>query len=78
MNLDYLYPLQKKDASRAGAVLADIFQHDPVLQALFRDASPHLDKLAGRLRRGHRLVARLVGRQSITKRLIHTCFGEIS
>ena len=78
MKMEVLLPLQKKDASHAGTVLANIFQHDPVWQVLFRDASPHLDKLAGRLRRGPRLVVRLVCRQSITKRLIHTYFGEIS
>ena len=40
MNLESLYPLQKKDASRAATVLADAFQPDPVWQVLFRDVAP--------------------------------------
>lgn len=40
MNRGDSYQLQKKDASRAGAVLADAFQHDPVWQVLFRDGPP--------------------------------------
>jgi ribosomal protein S18 acetylase RimI-like enzyme len=35
-----LYRLQKKDISRAAAVLADAFQHDPVWNAILGDATP--------------------------------------
>lgn len=40
MKLDDLYPLQKKDASRAGEVLVSAFERDPVWQMLFQDATP--------------------------------------
>jgi len=38
--LDILYRLQKKDASRAGAVLTAAFQHDPVWNAVFDGVAP--------------------------------------
>lgn len=38
--LDDLYQVQKKETPRAGEVLASAFEHDPVWQALFQDATP--------------------------------------
>ena len=38
--LDNLYRLQKKDIHRAAVMLADAFQHDPVWNAVFCDATP--------------------------------------
>ncbi len=38
--LDGLYRLQKKDAQRAGAVLTDAFQHDPVWNVIFDGVNP--------------------------------------
>jgi ribosomal protein S18 acetylase RimI-like enzyme len=38
--LDNLYRLQKKDARRAGAVLTEAFQHDPVWNAVFDGVAP--------------------------------------
>ena len=38
--LDDLYQVQKKDAPRAGEVLASAFERDPVWQVLFQDATP--------------------------------------
>ena len=37
--LDNLYRLQKKDIHRAAVMLADAFQHDPVWNAVFGDAT---------------------------------------
>jgi ribosomal protein S18 acetylase RimI-like enzyme len=37
--LGNLYPLQKKDTHRAAVMLADAFQHDPVWNAVFGDAT---------------------------------------
>ncbi len=37
--LDNLYRLQKKDTHRAAVMLADAFQHDPVWNAVFGDAT---------------------------------------
>ncbi|MBN1815295.1 MAG: GNAT family N-acetyltransferase [Anaerolineae bacterium] len=37
--LDNLYRLQKKDVPQAAIVLADAFQHDPVWNAVFGDAT---------------------------------------
>lgn len=38
--LDDLYRLQKKDVRRAGAMLTDAFQHDPVWNAVFDGVAP--------------------------------------
>lgn len=38
--LDNLYRVQKKDIHRAAIVLTDAFQHDPVWNAVFDDATP--------------------------------------
>jgi ribosomal protein S18 acetylase RimI-like enzyme len=38
--LDDLYRVQKKDVRRAGEVLTDAFQHDPVWNAIFDGVSP--------------------------------------
>jgi ribosomal protein S18 acetylase RimI-like enzyme len=35
--IENLYKVQKKDIPKAGVVLADAFQHDPVWRLLFRD-----------------------------------------
>jgi ribosomal protein S18 acetylase RimI-like enzyme len=38
--LDHLYRLRNKDIHRAAVMLADAFQHDPVWNAVFGDATP--------------------------------------
>ena len=35
-----IYPVQKRDARGAAAVLADAFQHDPIWSTILRDATP--------------------------------------
>ena len=35
--IENLYKVQKKDIPKAGVVLADAFQHDPVWKLVFRD-----------------------------------------
>ncbi len=37
--IENLYKVQKKDIPKAGAVLADAFQHDPVWKKLFEEAN---------------------------------------
>jgi ribosomal protein S18 acetylase RimI-like enzyme len=44
--LDSLYPLQKKDAPRAAAVLAAAFQYDPVWKAVLGDGKPEQRRAA--------------------------------